>query len=407
MEYNNGGSSGAPPPSGEGAAAADSGDRFLMANISNPHPDNDVLMGRGSTAHNHPGNVRHRSLVLAQKESYAALKGGGQKSNLAMELVLDWRRQDPPGRFLRKNEETNLWNDIGNELAREKTARLLRNRFTDDERAGASAGSKRNAEADAPPLPPPKKPRAEEEEAGPDGGQRLAAGPAGPRPGVPAALGQIPEPYVRMMHEMNRCIGALTETARHLGARVEGLERRLEGLLAADGGARRVGVAAGGRPAPGAVPPAVPDGVDDDDRTDERREWDALASAVKREPCPTRKFVAWVSEDGGGRYAAWRNASRAKAPPQEGSFRRAMDNFCRKVTRLAGEEVPPRPADPGDLGGWEEELARIGERAMLNAQSVFGARPTYSWLREWSGNMNQHQHVNAGAFEADKTTVNV
>ncbi|EJK50097.1 hypothetical protein THAOC_30968 [Thalassiosira oceanica] len=47
MEYNNGGSSGAPPPSGEGAAAADSGDRFLMANISNPHPDNDVLMGRG------------------------------------------------------------------------------------------------------------------------------------------------------------------------------------------------------------------------------------------------------------------------------------------------------------------------------------------------------------------------
>ena len=301
------------------------------------------------------------------------------------------------------SEETNLWNDIGNELAREKTARLLRNRFTEDERGGA-AGAKRDAGADVdpppPPLPPAKKPRAGEEAVA-DGGPR-AGSPGGQQgPGVPAAAGaQIPEPYVRMMHEMNRCIGALTETARHLGARVESLERKVEGL-AADGAARQGG--GGNIPAAGAGPPAAPD----DDSSDERRAWDELAAAVKRESCPTRKFVEWVSGDGGARYGAWRTVSRTKAPPQEGSFRRAMDNFCRKVERLAGEEVPPRPGEGGDLEAWREELARIGERAMLNAQTVFGARPTYSWLREWSGNMNQHQHVNEGVFGADKTSVNM
>ena len=291
------------------------------------------------------------------------------------------------------SEETNLWNDIGNELAREKTARLLRNRFTDEERGGGSGGTGRDAGADAddPLLPPAKKPRADEE-AGPDGGRRQRA--ASPAAGHPV-VSDLPESYVRLMHEMNRCIGALTETTRHLSARVEGLERRLEGLAGGGGGRA---VAAG--------PPAPSD--DDDDPSPERREWDALAAAVKRESCPTKKFVAWVSGDGGARYAAWRAVSNAKAPPQEGSFRRAMDGFCRKVAGLAGEEVPPRPPGPGgDLEAWRGELARIGERAMVNAQAVFGARPTYSWLREWSGNMNQHQHVSAGASEADKASVNM
>ena len=41
MEDNDGG--GAAPTSGGGG----SGDRFLMAGISSPHPQNDVLMGRG------------------------------------------------------------------------------------------------------------------------------------------------------------------------------------------------------------------------------------------------------------------------------------------------------------------------------------------------------------------------
>ena len=45
-----------------------------------------------------------------------------------MEIVSIWRDQSPPGRFLRKDEETGLWDDIGDEDARIKCSQTLRER---------------------------------------------------------------------------------------------------------------------------------------------------------------------------------------------------------------------------------------------------------------------------------------
>jgi hypothetical protein len=48
------------------------------------------------------------------------------KGAIALELVKAWRNQDPPGRFLKLDEKTGLYYDMGDAKARKKTSQLLR-----------------------------------------------------------------------------------------------------------------------------------------------------------------------------------------------------------------------------------------------------------------------------------------
>ena len=48
------------------------------------------------------------------------------KPMVALEIVRTWRSQDPPGRFLKLDEKTNRWNDVGDRKAREKISQALR-----------------------------------------------------------------------------------------------------------------------------------------------------------------------------------------------------------------------------------------------------------------------------------------
>lgn len=48
------------------------------------------------------------------------------KPLVALEIIREWRAQDPPGRFLKVDEKTGLWNDVGDKKAREKTSQALR-----------------------------------------------------------------------------------------------------------------------------------------------------------------------------------------------------------------------------------------------------------------------------------------
>ena len=65
-----------------------------------------------------------------------------------MEIVHIWRNQSPPGRFLRKDEETGLWDDIGDEDARIKCSQTLRERkvsklrLTDDGQSDKGAAQR-------------------------------------------------------------------------------------------------------------------------------------------------------------------------------------------------------------------------------------------------------------------------
>ena len=48
------------------------------------------------------------------------------KPLVALDIIRQWREQEPPGRFLKLDEDTGLWTDVGDKKAREKTSQALR-----------------------------------------------------------------------------------------------------------------------------------------------------------------------------------------------------------------------------------------------------------------------------------------
>jgi hypothetical protein len=83
-----------------------------------------LLSVSGGTNH-HPGNKRYRKLVEQRKGDYVSSKRL-DKPLVALDIIREWRSQDPPGRFLKVDDKTGLWNDVGDKKAREKTSQALR-----------------------------------------------------------------------------------------------------------------------------------------------------------------------------------------------------------------------------------------------------------------------------------------
>eukprot|EP00523_Entomoneis_sp_CCMP467_P000476 CAMPEP_0168752902 /NCGR_PEP_ID=MMETSP0724-20121128/18645_1 /TAXON_ID=265536 /ORGANISM="Amphiprora sp., Strain CCMP467" /LENGTH=851 /DNA_ID=CAMNT_0008801205 /DNA_START=13 /DNA_END=2565 /DNA_ORIENTATION=+ len=111
----------APPPL---AASAAGGAAYPLKDIHYPHP-HDVLCGRGGATNQHIGNSHWRQLVAANKELYLKLPKR-QKQLLSKSIVHAVRSQQPPGRFLQKHPQTDLWYDVGDARALEKTSQALR-----------------------------------------------------------------------------------------------------------------------------------------------------------------------------------------------------------------------------------------------------------------------------------------
>lgn len=95
-----------------------------LKDIKVPH-ENDVLYGRGGGTNHHPGNKRYRKTVESRKLDYVNSKRL-DKPLVALEIIREWRGQDPPGRFLKLDESTGMWHDVGDKKAREKTSQALR-----------------------------------------------------------------------------------------------------------------------------------------------------------------------------------------------------------------------------------------------------------------------------------------
>ena len=48
------------------------------------------------------------------------------KPLVALDIIRGWREQKPPGRFLKLDDKTGMWEDVGDKKAREKTSQALR-----------------------------------------------------------------------------------------------------------------------------------------------------------------------------------------------------------------------------------------------------------------------------------------
>jgi hypothetical protein len=78
----------------------------------------------GGTNH-HLGNKRYRKMVEDRKIDYVHCKRL-DKPMVALGIIQAWRAQVPMGRFLKMDDKTGLWNDVGDKKAREKTSQALR-----------------------------------------------------------------------------------------------------------------------------------------------------------------------------------------------------------------------------------------------------------------------------------------
>jgi hypothetical protein len=79
----------------------------------------------GGQSNIHPGNTQWRLLVSANKELYVTLPKK-QKMMLSQSIVNAVRSQVPSGRFLQKDMHNDLWYDVGDKRAQEKTSQALR-----------------------------------------------------------------------------------------------------------------------------------------------------------------------------------------------------------------------------------------------------------------------------------------
>mmetsp|Transcript_18072 Transcript_18072/g.25530 ORF Transcript_18072/g.25530 Transcript_18072/m.25530 type:complete len:838 (+) Transcript_18072:185-2698(+) len=95
-----------------------------MKNIKDPH-ENDVLFGRGGGTNHHEGNKRYRKMIEKRRLSYVTSKRL-DKPQIALEVIREWRGQSPPGRFLKFDEASKTWYDVGDNKAKEKTSQGLR-----------------------------------------------------------------------------------------------------------------------------------------------------------------------------------------------------------------------------------------------------------------------------------------
>lgn len=93
--------------------------------------ENDVLSGRGGATNVHVGNRVFRSLIDAHREKYLRAKKN-DKPEISRSIVNIIRRRN--GSFLKKDEDSGLFFEIGDDLAREKTSQALRQRAPDHRR---------------------------------------------------------------------------------------------------------------------------------------------------------------------------------------------------------------------------------------------------------------------------------
>jgi len=94
--------------------------------------ENDVLCGRAAEVINNSGNRRFRALTRHFRSIYANSSKGDDKNKISCAIVDAVRTANPPGRFLKKHATKDIWYDIGDRKAREKTSQTIRDIYDKD-----------------------------------------------------------------------------------------------------------------------------------------------------------------------------------------------------------------------------------------------------------------------------------
>jgi hypothetical protein len=104
--------------------------------------EDDVICGRGKHCFCHPGNQKFRKLVETFLPAYAKASCKVEKSVVVSNIVDAVRRSSPNGGFVKQDEVSGNWMEVGDHLAREKVGQALRDAMHTEYRS--SKVSKKN-----------------------------------------------------------------------------------------------------------------------------------------------------------------------------------------------------------------------------------------------------------------------
>ncbi|CAB9497268.1 Nitrilase family, member 2 [Seminavis robusta] len=86
----------------------------------------DVMVGRGKRCLAHSGNLRFKQIVATKLSSYLAAECRVDKTAILMEVIATVRANSPNGGFIKQNPKTGQFFEVGDFLAKEKTAQAFR-----------------------------------------------------------------------------------------------------------------------------------------------------------------------------------------------------------------------------------------------------------------------------------------
>jgi len=93
----------------------------------------DILCGRDKRAFNHIGNKRFRVIITTHCKQYQETASRNEKTRITTQIINNLRQVGC--RFLRKNEVTNMYEDMDDEYAHEKVSHALRSAKTAEKRS--------------------------------------------------------------------------------------------------------------------------------------------------------------------------------------------------------------------------------------------------------------------------------
>lgn len=126
--------------------------------MTNEINENDVLCGRGGATNTNEGNKRFRGIVADHQPKYLQARKK-DKAAIARSIVRIVREKG--GRFLKRNNSTGVWNDIGDKQASSKTSQALREGL--EVRRNTGKSQRRNSDSSSSYTPKKKRRRVESE----------------------------------------------------------------------------------------------------------------------------------------------------------------------------------------------------------------------------------------------------
>jgi hypothetical protein len=101
----------------------------------------DVICGRGRPYQEHRGNIRLHEIVALHRSSYFNSKRSDKKGVAKMIVNAIKNDETQPGRFLKRIDDENdmVWEDVSDEVAREKVSHVLRFKYKTPQPTSASS----------------------------------------------------------------------------------------------------------------------------------------------------------------------------------------------------------------------------------------------------------------------------